>query len=121
MSKKRKRKSTYRRRYQKPLYRGKFYKVIDSNGGHFSRLFRKNTKKNKYWIVKFTSSNGRHRIQLLHQIDPNKEGVLKSYALTKPLIVTYEMFLTVNPIDKFRVHKEDKRAIKDIQKKKPHK
>ena len=45
MSRKRKRKSTYQRRYNKPLIKGKFYKVNDTSGGHYSRLYKKNTKK----------------------------------------------------------------------------
>ena len=71
---KQKRKSTYQRRYKKPLIKGKFYRVMDSNGGHYSRLYRKNTKKNKYWIVRFTDSEGRHRELLLHQIDLTLEN-----------------------------------------------
>ena len=71
---KRQRKSTYKRRFCKPLVKGKFYKVNDTNGGHYSRLYRKNTRKNKYWIVRFTDSEGRHREVLLHQIDPALEN-----------------------------------------------
>ena len=40
MSKK-KRRSTYFRRMNKPLYRGKFYKVNDTNGGHYSRIYKR--------------------------------------------------------------------------------
>ena len=45
------RKSTFRKRSSKPLIKGKFYRINDTNGGHYSRLYKKNTKKNKYWIV----------------------------------------------------------------------
>ena len=88
MSKKHKRKSTYLRRFKKPLIRGKFYKVSDSNGGHYSRIYRKNTKKNRYWIVRFTSSPGRHRTKLRHQINPKKEG--ESYVINNPSVEKYE-------------------------------
>ena len=58
MSGKRKRKSTYQRRYNKPLVKGKFYKVNDTSGGHYSRLYKKNTK-NRRRIVRFTDSEDR--------------------------------------------------------------
>ena len=73
---KRKRKSTYQKRYKKPLIRGKFYRVIDTNGGHPSKLFKKNTKKNKYWIVRFTSSTGRHRTEVTYSHHLKKWGLL---------------------------------------------
>ena len=105
---KRKRKSTYQKRYKKPLIRGKFYRVIDTNGGHPSKLFKKNTKKNKYWIVRFTSSTGRHRTELKHQIDPKRDG--KSYIINKPSMEKYESFANPYPIEGLRI-------VRKIQKK----
>ena len=114
--KKRKRKSTYQRRYKKPLIKGKFYRIRDSNGGHPSRLFRKNTKKNKYWIVRFTSSPGRHRTKLKHQIDPQRDG--DSFVINNPTIEKYEDFSSPYPLDNLRVHKDDLKIVREIQKKK---
>ena len=117
--KKRKRKSTYERRYKKPLIKGKFYKVNDKNGGHYSKLYKKNTKKNKYWIVRFTDSEGRHRKLLLHQIDPVLEKIgAKSFVITQPQIVKYESFKHPYSYDHLRIHKDDKQTVKLIQKKK---
>ena len=118
MNKRRKRKSTYLRRFRKPLIRGKFYKISDSNGGHYSRLYRKNTKKNKYWIIRFTESEGRHRKELLHQIDPFLENRAKSFVITQPEIVKYEHFKHPYPYEQLRVHKEDRKTVKRIEKKK---
>ena len=116
---KRNHKSTYRRRYNKPLIKGKFYRIMDSNGGHYSRLYKKNTKKNKYWIVRFTDSEGRHRKLLLHQIDPELESTgVKSFVITQPQIVKYENFKHPYPYERFRIHKEDKKTVKTMQKKK---
>ena len=116
MSKKRKRKSTYRHRYTKPLRRGKFYIVLDSSGGHPSKLFKKNTRKNRYWIIRFTSSPGRHRTKLKHQIEPGREG--DSYVINIPSIVKYEFFISPNPLECFRVHKDDLKIVRKIQKNK---
>ena len=117
--KKRKRKSTYERRLKKPLLKGKFYKVNDTSGGHYSRLYKKNTKKNKYWIVRFTDSEGRHRQLLLHQIDPTLEKTgAKSFVITQPEIVKYESFKHPYPYENLRIHKDDRKTVKKIQKKK---
>lgn len=115
MSRKRKRKSTYQRRYKKPLIKGKFYRVKDSNGGHPSKLFRKNTKKNKYWIVRFTSSPGRHRTKLKYQIDPQRGG--DSFVINNPTIEKYEDFSSPYPLDNLKVHKDDLKLVRKIQKK----
>ena len=113
------RKSTFRKRSSKPLIKGKFYRINDTNGGHYSRLYKKNTKKNKYWIVRFTDSNGRHRRVLLHQIDPelDRRGI-KSFVITQPQIVKYENFKHPYPYENLRVHRDDKITVKLIQKKK---
>lgn len=114
-----KRTTTYIRRFVKPLIKGKFYKVSDRNGGHYSKLYKKNTKKNKYWIVRFTDSSGRHRKLLFHQIDPVLEKIgAKSFVITQPQIVKYESFKHPYPYDNLRVHKDDRKTIKTIQKKK---
>ena len=118
MSKRRKRKSTYVKRFKKPLIRGKFYKVSDSKGGHYSRIYRKNTKKNKYWIIRFTESDGRHRKELLHQIDPLLEAKAKSFVITQPEIVKYESFKHPYPYENLRIHKEDRKTVKQIENKK---
>ena len=114
----RKRNTTYQRRYNKPLYKGRIYKTKDSKGGHYARIYRKNTKKNKYWIIHFTDSNGRHRIKMKHQIDPNFKGKKNSYVYTQPSIIPYERFHDHYPRLFLRVHKDDRRLVKKIQKKK---
>ena len=58
MSRKRIRKSTYQRRYSRPLFRGKIYKTRDAKGGHYATIYKKNTKKNRYWIVLLQIQNG---------------------------------------------------------------
>ena len=116
MSRRRNRKSTFYRRYNRPLIKGKFYRVKDKNGGHPSKLFKKNTKKNRYWIVRFTSSPGRHRTKLKHQIDPNSEGF--SYAINKASIEKYENFVSPKPLENLRVHKDDLKTVREIQNKK---
>ena len=115
MSRKRKRKSTYQRRYNKPLIKGKFYRIKDSSGGHPSKLFKKNTKKNRYWIIRFTSSPGRHRTKLKHQIDPQRSG--DSFVINNPSIEKYEDFANPYPLNNLRVHKEDLKLVRKIQKK----
>jgi hypothetical protein len=118
MSRKRKRKSTYQRRYKNPLIKGKFYRIMDSSGGHYSRLYKKNTKKNKYWIVRFTDSDGRHRELLLHQIDPALENTgAKSFVITQPQIVKYENFKHPYPYEQLRVHKDDRKKVKRYKRK----
>ena len=116
MSRKRKRKSTYQRRFNRPLIKGKFYRIKDSNGGHPSKLFQKNTKKNRYWIVRFTSSPGRHRTKLRHQINPKKEG--ESYVINNPSVEKYENFSYPYPLDDLRIHPEDLKLVRSIQRKK---
>lgn len=119
MGGKRKRKSTYQRRYNKPLIKGKFYRVNDTSGGHYSRLYKKSTKKNRYWIVRFTDSEGRHRQLLMHQIDPALEKTgAKSFVITQPEIVKYESFKHPYPYENLRIHKDDRKTLKKIQKKK---
>ena len=76
----------------------------------------KNTKKNKYWVVRFTSSPGRHRTKLKHQIDPNRKD--DSYVINSPIIEKYERFLSPFPLENLRVHKDDLKTIRQIQKKK---
>ena len=78
-----------------------------------------NTKKNRYWIVRFTDSNGRHRKMLVHQIDPieDKKG-RKSFVITQPQIVKYENFKHPYPYNNLRIHKADRKTVKTIEKKK---
>ena len=112
---KRKRKSTYERRVKKPLIKGKFYRIKDSNGGHPSKLIMKNTKKNKYWVIRFSSSPGRHRIPLKHHIDPDRDG--NSFVIKKGVIAKYEDSASPYPLERLRIHKEDLAIIRNIQKK----
>lgn len=111
-----KRKSTYQRRCNEPLIKGKFYRVKDRNGGHYSKLYKKNTRKNKYWIVRFTDSDGKHRRLLFHQIDPKLECTgAKSFIITQPQLVKYEQFKHPYPYENLRVHKDDKVTVKRIK------
>ena len=114
----RKRHSTYERRKKKPIIRGKIYKTGDTSGGHYARLYKKNTRKNKYWIVHFTSSRGRHRIRMKHQINPALEGKKESYVYSQPSIIPYERFHDPYPREYLRVHKDDRKLVKEIEKKK---
>lgn len=114
----RKRKSTLQKRLKKPLLRGKIYKLKDSNGGHYSTIYKKNIRKNKYWTIHFTDSDGRHRIKLKHQINPQLEKKANSYVYTQPSVVKYERFNDPYPRENLRIHKDDRKTVKQIKKKK---
>lgn len=50
--------------YSKHLEKGRFYIHSDGHGGHPALLYKKRDKKNIYFIVVFTSSNGPKRKKL---------------------------------------------------------
>ena len=52
---------------------------------------------------------------LKHQIDPKRDG--KSYIINKPSMEKYESFANPYPIEGLRIHKEDLRIVRKIQKK----
>ena len=67
------------------LLKGKFYSIYTTGGSHPSLLFKKNRKKNKYYVIVFDSSNGRHRTILKHATSDN---VKESYVQNRPLLGT---------------------------------
>lgn len=101
--------------YSKHLEKGRFYLHNDRKGGHPAFLYKKRDKKNKYYIVMFTSSPGKARRKLKHNLESNKRN--GSYAHTNPL-VTKRKDLGSKSLDRLRIHKDDKPLIKLIEKKK---
>ena len=101
--------------YSKHLEKGRFYIHSDGHSGHPALLYKKNDKKNKYFIVLFTSSFGPKRKELKHSIEPIK--VKKSYVHNTPKIVKRRE-LGSFPLKELKIHKDDKSLIKSIEKKK---
>lgn len=75
---------------------------------------RKMIKKNKYHIVTFTTSKGKNRTKLKHDINPrtNKEV----YVLDKPKVVKRNSLFSL--FKGYRVHKDDKPLVQSIKRKK---
>lgn len=67
--------------------KGKYYwhRDISIKGLHPSYVYKKNSKKNKYNIVSFTSSNGKGRKKLNKNINPKSYD--SCYVLNTPQIV----------------------------------
>ena len=101
--------------YSKHLERGRFYIHSDGQGGHPALLYKKNDRKNKYYVVVFTSSPGSKRIELKHSIEPIK--VNTSFVHNSPRI-SKRRDLGSRPLKGMGIHKEDKPLIKTIEKKK---
>ena len=70
--------------YNKHLEKGRFYIHSDGHGGHPALLYKKIDKRNKYYLVVFTSSPGPKRKRLKHSIEPIKVRV--SYVHNTPKI-----------------------------------
>ena len=94
--------------YNKHLEQGRFYIHSDGHGGHPALLYKKNDRKNKYYIIVFTSSNGPKRKKLSHSIEPSK--ILVSYIHNTPKIVKRKD-LGKNQLKGLKVDKEDKAII----------
>ena len=55
----------------------------------------------------------------MHQIDPALEKTgAKSFVITQPEMVRYENFKHPYPYENLRIHKDDRKTIEKIQKKK---
>jgi len=104
-----------KKQYSKHLEKGRFYIHSDGHGGHPGLLYKKNDKKNRYFIVLFTSSPGPKRKALIHSIEPIK--VKTSYVHNTPKI-TKRRELSSFPKVGLRIHKEDKMTIEVIKRKK---
>ena len=101
--------------YNKHLEKGRFYIHSDGHGGHPALLYKKNDKKNKYYVVVFTSSDGPKRQVLKHSIEPGK--IETSYAQNTPKIVKRKD-LGRNELKGLKISKEDKKIIETIKRKK---
>ena len=101
--------------YNKRLLKGKFYIHGDSHGGHPALLYKKRDKKNKYYIIIFTSSPGPKRKALKHSIEPIKVKV--SYVHNTPKI-SKRKDLSSFPMIGLRIDPEDKITIEIIKRKK---
>ena len=105
------------------IYFNYFYKIyyvlkwiIHSNGhgGHPALLYKKNDRKNKYYIIVFTSSYGPKRKKLSHSIEPSK--ILVSYIHNTPKIAKRKD-LGKNKLKGLKVDKEDKPMIDCVKRK----
>ena len=65
------------------VIRGRFYSIYTTGGSHPSLVFKINRRKNKYVVVVFDSSSGRHRTELKHAIS---DKVDKSFVQNRPLL-----------------------------------
>ena len=101
--------------YNKHLEKGRFYIHSDGHGGHPALLYKKSDKKNKYYVVVFTSSDGPKRQVLKHSIEPGK--IETSYAHNTPKIVKRKD-LGRNELKGLKISKEDKKIIEIIKRKK---
>ena len=101
--------------FSKHLEKGRFYIHSDGHGGHPSLLYKKSDKKNKYYIVIFTSSMGPKRKELKHSIESIK--VKTSFVHNTPKVVKRRE-LSSFPMEGLKIHKDDKSLIKSIEKKK---
>ena len=101
--------------YNKHLEKGRFYIHSDRNGGHPALLYKKIDKKNKYYVVVFTSSSGKRRTKLKHSIEPIK--VKTSYIQNMPAVAKRNE-LGRKTLNRLHIHKDDKPLVKLIEKKK---
>ena len=101
--------------YSKHLLRGRFYTHSDFNGGHPALLYKKSDKKNRYYVVLFTSSPGKKRIKLKHSLEPSRKK--NSYVHSYP-VVSKRRELSRKPLTRLKLHKDDKPTITLIERKK---
>ena len=100
---------------KKILLRGKFYAVYTTGGSHPSLLYKKNKRRNKYFVVVFDSSNGRHRTKLKH---PTSKNVAESYVQNRPLLGVKKDFGN-HELQGISISKEDKPTIEIVKRKTP--
>ena len=101
--------------YNKHLEKGRFYLHSDGHGGHPTLLYKKRDKKNKYYVLIFTSSPGPKRTRLKHSIEPIKIKI--SFVHNVPSISKRRDFKS-KELKGIKINKEDKPLIKFIEKKK---
>lgn len=100
----------------KIIKRGKFYWHKDNSikGYHPSYLYKKNERKNKYYLLCFTSSKGKSRTKLNKNINPN--SLKDCYIHNNPRISKRNNIK--KEINNYRINKADKTLINKIKKKK---
>ena len=101
--------------YKKHLEKGRFYIHSDGHGGHPALLYKKKDRKNIYYIIIFTSSDGPKRKRLKHSIEPIKIKV--SFVHNTPKI-SKRRELGSFPMSGLKIDKEDKPLIESIKRKK---
>ena len=97
------------------LLRGKFYAIYTTGASHPSLLYKKNKRKNKYQVVVFDSSNGRHRTKLKHPTSPT---IKESYVQNRPLVGTRKDFGNHELLG-IKIHRDDKVIIQIVKRRKP--
>ncbi len=97
------------------LIRGRFYSIYTTGGSHPSLIFKINRRKNKYVVIVFDSSDGRHRTKLVH---PISEKVKESYVQNRPLLTTKKDFGN-HELQGIAIDKEDKPRIKIVKSRNP--
>ena len=101
--------------FSKHLEKGRFYIHSDGHGGHPSLLYKKSDKKNRYYVIVFTSSDGPKRKRLKNSIQPEK--IKTSYVHNSPVIAKRKD-LGRKPLSGIRINKEDKAIVETIKRKK---
>lgn len=98
------------------ILKGKFYVTFHTGGrGHPSLIFRKNKRKNKYWLVVFDTSPRHDRKKLSHPIEPSVE---QSYVQKRPVVASHGD-LGDHELIGLHIHKDDKPRIEMVKTKKP--
>ena len=101
--------------YGKHIEKGRFYIHSDITGGHPALVYKKNDKKNRYYVLIFSSSSGPKRKQLIQSIEPEK--INKSFVHNMPKIVKRRE-LGSKELKGIRISKVDKPLIELIKRKK---
>lgn len=97
------------------IVRGKYYSIFTTGGSHPALVFKKNKKRNMYYVIVFDSSPGRHRTKLAH---PTSDNVKNSYVQNRPLVVTKREFGNHEFLG-LMVHKQDKPIIEIVKRREP--
>ena len=105
-----------KRRKKTKILVGRFYVTYHTGGkGHPSLVFRKNKRKNKYWIVVFDTTPRDDRKKLKHPIEIS---IKESYVQKKPVISSHGD-LGDHELTGLSIDKQDKITIEIIKHKKP--
>lgn len=97
------------------LLKGKYYSIYVTGGSHPALVFKKNKRRNKYYVVVFDSSKGRHRTKLKH---PTSKNIKESFVQNRPYLGVKKDFGNHELLG-INVNKEDKPTIEIVKRRKP--